>query len=304
MNFIYKCYLQKFFSLAPRGERLNYLLQRYITRSLPGDDKRFIHRLNIAKEQFDIFNKYSSLAKTHDITYYEFGAGCDLINPIGLSLLGIQTLYCIDIRELVFPELINDTISKLHRLKEQIPFDYSLPERIPQVTVSNVKDILSRYFRIYYRAPVDAKCTNLPESTIDLIVSNFTLEHIPAGDIPGILKECHRILKKGGIVTLLIDYTDHWSYFDRSISRYNFLKYSPTKWKRYNPALHYQNRLRHRDYLDIIKHLDFSVLEDKPHIPSKEDLDFLSDFPIDSYFTERYTLDELAIKCSRIILTK
>jgi hypothetical protein len=260
MNFIYKCYLQKLFSSIHQGERLNFLFQKYVTNRLPVDDEGFIKRLAIAKEHFDAFTRYTQSASNQNATHYEFGAGGDLIDPIGLSLLGIQTLYCIDIRDLTFPELLNDTISKLYRLKRQIPFGYSLPEKIPLITASNFKDILRRHFRVHYSAPGDARHTKFRESTIDLIVPNITLEHIPKDDIVKILQECYRILKKDSIISCRIDCTGHWSHFDHSISIYNFLRHSPSKWQQYNPPLHYQNRLRHRDYLDIILQTGFEVL--------------------------------------------
>ena len=304
MKFIYKCYLQKLFSSIGGGERLNFLFQKYITKSLPTNDETFLNRLARAKEHFDTFVKYSQLTNNQDATYYEFGAGWDLINPIGLSLLGIGTLHCIDIRELVFPEVLNDTISKLYRLKAEGPFDYPLPERIPLVTVSNFKDILMKYFRINYSSWTDARRTNFAESTMDLIVSNVTLEHIPRNDVVKILQECLRILKKGGIFCCQIDYTDHWSHFDHSISVYNFLKYSPSEWRRYNPLLHYQNRLRHKDYLDIVSQTDFEIVEDDPKRASKEEMDSLSRLETDPHFLNNYTLDELGIKGSRIVLRK
>jgi len=304
MKFIYKCYLQKLLSSIHRGERLNFLFQKYVAKSLPVKDEGFIKQLSVAKDHFDTFSKYTQSPSNENTTYYEFGAGWDLINPIGLSLLGIQTLHCVDIRELVFPELLNDTISKLYRLKRQIPFEYSLPERIPLITASNYKDILANYFRIHYSAPMDARCTHFQESTIDLIVSNATLEHIPERDIVTIFQECYRIVKKGGVVSCRIDYTDHWSYFDHCISIYNFLKYSHSKWQRYNPPLHYQNRLRHRDYLDIISQTNFQVLEDNPTPPSKEEMDALRTLEIDAYFLNKYTVEELAIKGTKLILKK
>lgn len=304
MNFIYKCYLQRLFSSIPKGERLNYFFQKHITQTLPVNDATFVKKMAVAKEHFDTFAKYVKVADIKNINYYEFGAGWDLINPIGLSLLGIRKLCCIDVRELVFPELINDTISKLYSLKVNIPFDYSLPEEIPLVQKRNFKDILMTYFGIDYRTPKDARCTGIQESVMDLIVSNFTLEHIPKNDISKILQECYRILTKGGIISSRIDYTDHWSHFDHSISIYNFLKYSHSKWQRYNPPLHYQNRLRHRDYIDIISETDFELSEDKPIPPSTEEIDLLRDLEIDAYFLNKYTVEELAIKGAKIVLKK
>ena len=304
MNFIYKCYLQRLLSSTPRGEKLNFFFQKYITKSLPINDKSFIKRLAIAKELFNTFARYTQLTDTQSITYYEFGAGWDLINPVGLSLLGIQKLHCIDIRELAFPELVNDTISRLYRLKEKISFDYSLPERIPLLTASNCKDILMNYFRINYRAPIDARHTDFQEATVDFIASISTLEHIPKDDIAKIFQECYRILKKGGIISCRINYRDHWAENDHSISIYNFLKYSASEWQRYSPSLHYQNRLRHKDYLDIISQTGFKILDDNPVLPSEKEVDSLRNLEIEADFLSKYTLEELAIKGTSIVLKK
>ena len=161
-----------------------------------------------------------------------------------------------------------------------------------------------KHFGIQYEAPMDARCTTLENSTIDFIVSNSTLEHISDGDIVKILEECYRLLKKGGIVSCRINYRDHWAAFDRSISIYNFLRYSPCQWQKYNPSLHYQNRLRHRDYLDIISQTKFEVLEDNPVVPCKEEIDLLRYLEVDACFRDEYTFEELAIKGSKIVLKK
>ncbi len=304
MNFIYKCYLQKLFSVIPKGEKLNYFFQKYITKSYPINKESFIKQLSLVKDHFDAFSIHTQLADVQDATYYEFGAGWDLISPICLSLIGFRTLHCIDIRRLVFPELLNDTIRKFQTFKKDIPFDYSLQENIPIMTKSNYQEVLMKYFGINYQAPIDARHTNFQEQSIDFITSNATFEHIPKDDIISILNESYRILKKGGILSCQIDYRDHWSYFDHSISMYNFLKYTPTQWTKYCPSLHYQNRLRHRDYLDIISQTDFEVLTDKPILPSSEELDILGNLRINTSLTKKYTLEELAIKGSQIILRK
>lgn len=302
MNFIYKCYLQKFFSVIPGGEKLNFLFQKYVTKTYPLSDKVFIMVLNWAKKNFDIFTKYSQ-SPPEDTTYYEFGAG-DLIHPIAMSLLGMHTLYCLDIHQLVFPELLNDTISKLRRLRDKAPFDYSLPEEIPQLTTANFRNILLKYFRIDYRAPLDAKDTDFQDGSVDFIACNATLEHIPEDDIGKILAECHRILKDGGVMSMLIDYCDHWQYFDKDLSRYNFLRYSPSEWRRYNPSLQYQNRLRHKDYLDIISQIDFEIVETKLYLPSEEELGSFRSLPVDAFFLDNYTCEELTVISAWIALRK
>ncbi len=44
---------------------------------------------------------------------------------------------------------------------------------------------------------------------------------------------------------------DHYAQFDRSISVYNFLRYSDRTWRLFNNRLQYQNRLRLNEFRDI-----------------------------------------------------
>ncbi len=301
MNFKYKCCLQNLFSVLPKGEMLNYFFQKHVTKTLPISDREFLSYLTVAKKHFDYLNKYCDI---DSVSCYEFGAGWELANPISLSLLGVKYLYCIDIRDLIVPYLLNDTVLKLYRLKEDLPFECSLPEQIPDIRISNYKEVLHDYFGINYTAPADARDTCFKEGVHDLIVSNVTFEHIPKDDIVAILNECYRVLKPGGILSARIDYQDHWSYFDSNLSVYEFLKYSSAKWKIYNPSLHYQNRLRHKDYIEIISKTDFEVLEDNVDMPSSEGIQALKSMKIDDYFLNNYSFDELAVRRSWMVLRK
>jgi len=133
--------------------------------------------------------------------------------------------------------------------------------------------------------------------------STNTLEHIPKKDILLILKESYRILNKGGILSVIIDYEDHWSFRDKNISVYNFLKYSSSEWKRYNPSLHYQNRMRHSDYLSLISQTDFKIVKNLPRYPNEIDKKTLKTLDIAEEY-KKYDLDDLSIKGSEIVLMK
>ena len=49
MNWRWKAVLQLAFSTAPRGEHLNYLLQKRLTKSLPSSDSGFLASVSFAK---------------------------------------------------------------------------------------------------------------------------------------------------------------------------------------------------------------------------------------------------------------
>lgn len=298
MKFKYKCFLQNLFSNLPRGEILNYFFQKYVTRSLPVSNESFLDKVRSSYDHYLKFMKFNSLGENSH-KYYEFGAGWDLTTPIAMGLLGFDVT-CIDIRKLIFNQLISDSLSKFNTNIEQIPFSI---ERLDLEHTQNPFDYLKKQFDFNYIAPLDARNTKFNTESFDLATSTVTFEHIPENDLYLILNETYRILKKGGILSLIIDYRDHWSYFDKSISIYNFLKYSDIEWEKFNPSLHYQNRLRHKDYLNIISRTDFEIMEETPVLPSSEEIISLENLEINKKFKD-YSIDELSIKSSRIVLKK
>ncbi len=105
-----------------------------------------------------------------------------------------------------------------------------------------------------------------------------------------ILTECYRILSKNGIISFKIDYGDHYSYFDSKISVYNYLKYGKQEWGKYNCSLHYQNRLRHKDYKRFLENAGFQILQEEKFFP--QDVSILESMPVCKEF-DCYTVEEL-----------
>ncbi len=304
MNFKYKAYLQKIFSRLPRSERLNYFFQKHITNSLPINEKDISEKIETVKLHFNNFRKYCDNKDPKSCKYYEFGSGYDMVIPIGISLLGFGNLTCIDIRELVFPDLINDSIKRLYSFRDKFGIKAEVLKNVPQVDRNNYREILKECFNIKYFAPLDARKTGIESNSIDFILSNATMEHIPEEHLPDIMKESYRILKPGGIMSNVIDYRDHWSFFDNSISVYNYLQYSDKEWKKLNPSIMYQNRMRHPDYIKIIKGAGFEILEEKPDYPVNIELEHLNKVKLTDHYLRKYSREELSIKSSMLVLRK
>jgi hypothetical protein len=104
-------------------------------------------------------------------------------------------------------------------------------------------------------------------------------------------------------MSLFIDYKDHYSYFDHGISTYNFLQYSDRKWRFFNPPLHYQNRLRHGDYLRLFQQAGFEILDERRTDGTAADLENIERLSLDKRF-RAYSLSELAVKGSQFVLRK
>jgi len=285
------------FSTLPKGEIIHYWFQKNVTRSLPTDDGKFIELAGAARKHLSKFTQYSSSYLNESI-FFEFGAGWDLLIPLTLYALGVEKQILVDVRPLIRLELINDTIDKLSKLP--IAWLYRRPfHRISKSTCEDLK----RYYGIDYRAPCDARTTGLPSGTVHCITSTTTLEHIPEESIKDILNECHRILASDGVMSMTIDYTDHYASFDRRISKYNFLQYSSNSWSFYNPPLHYQNRLRHRNYLKLFHDAGFVLLEEQIINSHVADIQQIKQLSLDTHFKE-FTCDELAIQGSSLVFRK
>jgi SAM-dependent methyltransferase len=287
--------------VLPLGKDLHYVVQRRITRSLPSSDEKFVEIFNQAKKHVKALNHHGATS-VETARFYEFGAGFELGIPLSFSALGVRLQVVVDIRRLLRIELVNEILRKLQRMRCEIEGCQN-PERFLDTNHSGRWiDQLAEYYGIQYLAPCDARNTGLEPASVDFVTSTNTLEHIPAIDIPLILKECRRLLKGGGLMSCIIDYQDHYSYSDSRISAYNFLKYSDSAWQWYNPAFHYQNRLRHNDYLQLFREEGFEVIEESCRQPSENDLACLREASIWEPFRKSYDSTELGIRSAHVVV--
>lgn len=301
VNWVNKFLLQFIFSNILFGEHLNYLCQRYVTKNLPTSDAQFSGIVSITKEHINACRKYCG-CPVGEATFYEFGAGWDLIVPLALYAFGVKHQILVDVRKLLRVGLVNDTIEKFQRMVLDLGVLWK-PERYIDGEQGNFLTSLKEYYSIEYRVPCDARQTGLVAGSIDCITSTNTLEHIPHQDTRAILLECHRLLSDDGVMSFRIDYQDHYAYFDNSISVYNFLQYSNEAWALFSPALHYQNRLRHRDYLELFQKTGFEIVEERRTDGTAADLETIERLPVDKRF-RAYCPEELAIRNAHVVLRK
>jgi hypothetical protein len=114
---------------------------------------------------------------------------------------------------------------------------------------------------IRYLAPADASCLDLLPQSIDYQASRSVFEHIPPEILKDILLEGKRPSNRGGLSIHVIDFSDHFSHSDSSISAINFLRFSESEWKRYAGNRYaYHNRLRIDDFIDLFNNVGLKVL--------------------------------------------
>lgn len=300
MRWQIKALVQSLLSIVPMGEQVQHVLQRKMTRSVPMRDPDFLDYARSACVHIEKVVPHLGVALPSAV-FYEFGAGYELAGPLTFSALGVGRQMLVDVRALVRADLVCHTLRQLEAFGERL----SLPRlpRSAQVRQRTLRADLLRDFGVRYIAPCDARATGIPTGSIDCITSTRTMQHIPRDDIRAILLECRRILKHDGVMSLMINYQDHYAYSDASISVYNFFKFSDAVWSLVNPSLHFQNRLRHRDYLALFRDAGFDVVEQIKAEPSDPDVVAIRKLRLARRFVA-YSVSELATPGAHILLRK
>jgi hypothetical protein len=119
----------------------------------------------------------------------------------------------------------------------------------------------------------DAQRTGLADGTIDLFYSTGVLEYIPQPVLKGILKEFRRLESGRTVMSHWIGLLDQFSFFDKSLSPYNYLKYTADQWKVWSSPLIPQNRLMIPDYRELFKEAGYEITRETNTSGAVEDFE-------------------------------
>jgi SAM-dependent methyltransferase len=245
--------------------------------------------------------------------FLEVGTGRVPLVPISYWLMGAGKTITIDLNPYLREELVVENLRYISDNKDEIStlFGSLIDEgRLDaladlgsqsKISIANLFDLC----QIVYIAPGDAANTNLPEQHIDFHTSYTVFEHIPPNILADILREGNRIIKNNGLFVHRIDYSDHFSHSDTSISAINFLQYSDSEWEKLAGNRYmYMNRLRHDDFLALFKSSGQKIVEVEPNIDRRsEELLKTNDLSLDDRFSSK-TKEILAISGAWIVTQK
>lgn len=205
--------------------------------------------------------------------FFEVGTGRVPLVPLAYWLMGAESTVSIDLNPYLKEELIAEN---LHYISEnEGEFLNLFGSLINKKRLNSLLNFVNKsnfsaadfldLCRINYIAPGDAADTHLPDQSIDFYTSYTVFEHIPIDVLRNILKEGNRILKENGLFVHKIDYSDHFSHTDTSISAINFLQYSDDEWQKYaGNKFMYMNRLRHDDFIILLESVGHHIRESQP----------------------------------------
>lgn len=245
MHWKLKAALFRFFELVPYGEDLHFWTQRKVTRTWPRPAEDISSLVRAAAQNIADFERHSDLP-LGSATFFELGAGRDLVVPIAMRLLGAGKIIATDIGRLASLALVNAAASSAAR---------QIGVNVPQFSSWAALD----EFGVAYWAPFDASTEALP--AMDAFISNEVLEHIPPTILSKIFRRVAERLPDKGVSIHAVDYGDHYARGSK-VSRYNFLQFTEEQWRRFNPGAHYVNRLRHCQVRSLIEEAGFNITDE------------------------------------------
>lgn len=299
-----KAVVQNVIALMPYKESVNYFFQKNVTKGVNLSDEYFEFKIGHAKDHINYFKTYGETGVEKKII--ELGSGWYPVIPIMMYLSNTGSVISLDIQSWMNKEhqvtAINKFIQwqkagklkaylkKIDSKKWDLLLDISKNES--QYSFDQINKTIGLTLMLQ-----DARNLNLEDSSIDLISSNNTFEHIYPEILSGILKEFKRVIKPNGVMSHFIDMSDHFAHFDKSITIYNFLRYSNKKWKMIDNSIQPQNRMRFKDYLEMYKYLSIPVTKEEIR---KGNIDEVSSLKIHKEYSN-YKPSELAISHGYII---
>jgi len=246
-SWLLKAAVQGAISPLPARDRLNHLLQRYITGSVTLTDEVFGRKLAQCHRHLESYRTQHGALPRHVL---ELGTGWYPIVPLAMIDAGVERVTTFDVSPLCDLPRARAAVERFGSALRADPAATSAAELLRPLGI-----------RMLVR---DVRDSGLDPDSVDLFVSNNTLEHIPPGSLAEIMSEFRRLAAPGAVMDHFIDMSDHYAHFDRTISEFNYLRYSDRRWRPFNNRLQYQNRLRISDYRRIVEEAGFRVVAEDP----------------------------------------
>ena len=190
-----------------------------------------------------------------DAEVLEIGSGWFPCVPLALVVAGAKRVHMTD----------------LNRHMDQVTFSATLAflrEKFPnELALSGVKQIED--LPLSYHAPFNVD--QIQDGSLDYVVSRTVLEHIESQALIDLLGLLKFKLKPDGLMLHLVDHSDHMEHRDKSISKVNFLQWTPTFHRWINGLIREgENRLRHHQYAELFAAAGLAVqsVDNQLHEPT------------------------------------
>ncbi len=294
MDWRVKASLQKVLAYTRLGDKLNH-----ISATLSSN----YHENVVTYQTHECLRKYNytNLNLKNRCIALEIGTGYSFIAPIILFLLGFKKVITVDIsKDVSFKTLkkqmffLNNDSHIQNITNSSILSFQDIKKKLEQIESAKSLEELLQYCNIKYVAPYTLDAIEKENDKFDYICSQVVFEHITPVFLEALFERMKKWLKKDAFTVHTINFVDHFTnpgiFQDKSISEYNFLKFSDRYWKYWSGnAIAYTNRLSYIFYADLFSTNNLEVLDfvGENYKPSKPlDLDTIHTDVLKKYKTD------------------
>ena len=223
---MFKYYLwgltEKALSYTPGGKRFYYAVGARWNQNTKGRQGTFRSSLRIARKGQDLVPPGGSVV--------DVGTGWFHNVAFLLYLVGDYQIYLFDVKDkatLVYiKNYLTELLANVALLANELRVDHAqIREKLQPLLQMRSREEIYAACNFH---PVITKETStpfLPEGTIDFMVSNCVLNHIPPNILMPELIALRKMLKDSGRRSHLLGDDDHWSFHDCSANQFNYYRY-------------------------------------------------------------------------------
>ncbi|MDQ2803006.1 MAG: class I SAM-dependent methyltransferase [Pseudomonadota bacterium] len=292
---------EKALSYVPFSPHLYYGLGYLVTRKSQ-------RRLQGCANSYRLARKAKELTPPGG-TIMDFGTAWHHHDAFLLYLIGDYKVYLFDVEDKAKFMYIKTYIEYLLENLESVCSELSIDQDVARGKLNELLPLKSR--RDIYRACnfelIITKTTDkpfLPEGSIDFIVSNCVLPHIPPHIMEPELGALRSMLKKDGYMYMMTGHDDHWAFHDASVNQFNYYKYSDEYYKAlFDTKFEYQNRFVKGEYLPIFDRARLEIVDYYGYVTEESRANIRALPHLDERFA-KYPVDELATIYSYFLLRR
>jgi SAM-dependent methyltransferase len=258
---------EKSFSYVPFGRPiyngLGYIRTRTSQRRLEG-----------CANSYELIRK--ARAMTQDgATILDFGTAWHHHDAFLLYLVGHYKIYLFDVQDRAYLSYIRTylgyLLENLPLVCEELSIDHDEAERKLRMLLK--LRTRSDIYRACNFTSIVTEVTDrpfLPEESLDFVVSNCVLGHIPPAVLEPELRALNRMLKPTGHMYMMVGHDDHWSFHDPSVNVFNYYRYSDTFYgKLFETKFEYQNRIAKPEWPAIFARAHLEIADYYGHVTAE-----------------------------------